>query len=352
MLILALGGVIGIQAHVNQELYMNQAAETLRDVIGQTEVSELEYSAYLLAEKIRHVRHQANGRVNARVAARIEQPLVRQSPSRDASNRPRDIAPFIVSPTLKKEGKWRPLTSNAPGIWRTKIRPNALEPSEIVELIAMDLRRVRVTYVPGTEVTGENRMSEIPPQDRASVVAVFNGGFRHHELDTGQRKNGIVYRPLQNDKGTVILENAGVEIANWSNAESSKFPNADVRQNLSIFIDNGLLGQTIIGQLRALYLDFPTIRAALGQTADGRWLIFAGEFHMRPPELARALRLASCREAVLLDQNRGNVFFDVASRRQSDLEFSGINPALHLIKNRKLLTGSNRDFFYLTERAR
>lgn len=339
---------IAIQARANQELYVNQAAETLREIIGPKAVSNLEYSVYVSVRRIHRFFYRAHGSVNARVASWLRQPLRDRSILPDTSDRPADLDPLIANPRLAEEGKWRPMKARTPGLWRTQIRPNPNEADESVDLVAIDLHRLQLKYIPGTEVTENDQLSKIPRGDRSSVVAVFNGGYRNHHDDTGQLKSGILYRPLQDDEGSIVLDRGAVWIGNWTDDDRQKFRNADVRQNLPILLDGGRPGAELLALLKKKRLDFPTIRTALGITADRRWLIFAGGSYLEPLELARALRLAYCPEAVHLDQNHGNVYFDLVKGAEGHLQFAGIEPSLHLIMNQKVFMGSKRDFFYIT----
>lgn len=349
-----LGAIVAVQAHINQELYANQAAETLRTIIGRRNVGRIEYVAFTLAQKIHKLTHVSHGQINPTVAQRLSLPLTVELRPGDDGDRPPRIEPLIASPAMVGEGNWRPMDTSRPGLWTTQIRSNPEEQYECVNLVAIDLHRLQLTFVPGTEVTGNPQMSRIPSQKDPSapaVWAVFNGGFRNHDGDTGQRKAGVQYRPLQEGKGSIVLTGNGVEICKWDMLENLEYPAADVRQNLPILLNNGLFDERILHMLKKKRLDFPTYRTGLGLTADHRWLIYAGGAYQEPIELATALRLASCREAIHLDQNRGNVFFDLIKPGKSGLEFTGVDPSLHLIMHKKVLTGSVRDFFYLTQRS-
>jgi len=338
--------VVAVQANLNDELFLNQAAETLRSIIGQEAVNWTEYTVYTWNHRIRKLFRGKPGRENPVVAARLEWPLADALSHGAASDRPANIEPLVGFPVLQGEGQWNHVNGSQ-GLWITRVRPNAQEEWEYATLVAIDPQKLKLTFVPGT-IAEEPDLSRIPPEVFPSLVAAFNGGFRGHHLDVGMRKNGAVYKPLRDGLASIILTD-DVLIRKWDPSVSASYPSADVRQNLRLLLENGKYHPPFSSKE---HLDFPTYRTGLGITADHRWLIFAGGGGLEPNELAVALRLASCSTAVHLDQNRGNVFFETVKRGKSGPTFIGIEPALHHDKSTRFLTGSVRDFFYVTERPK
>lgn len=345
---LILGTVIAIQARRNQEFFANQAAETLRAIVGKKVVGKAECMVFKLAHRTRRLLRSRPGRANPRVVERLRQPFKDSPPpATDAGAGPPPIEPLLESPTCSGEGRWQPLEAAHPGLWLTRIRPNAKDSTLFVNLVAIDLNKLQLTFFPGTEVTNKPELSSIPASMRSSLVAVFNGGWREHEKETGQRKAGILYRPLKNDKGTIVLAGTGVDICEWNPAVAARYPTADIRQNLPMFLIKGQAGESLLKYLRRTSLDFPTYRSALGLTTDRRWLFYGVGAALEPLDLATAFRLAACPDVINLDQNHGNVFFDLVKDNQPQPQLWSIETSLQCTKDQKVLTGSNRDFFCL-----
>lgn len=349
-ILLGLGAIfcatVVIQAQINKEEYANQAAETLRKIIGFDNVCRLEYAVFSLDKKYHKYFPRQRGKADPKVAAWLSSA---NRPYKQAEgNQPVNLEPLVATPASPGEGQWRRLDRRINGLWRTFIRPSSADPDRAVHLVAIDQRCLGLYYVPGTELTKSESLSQIPATDRSQLIAIFNGGFRRDYRDEiGQRKAGKEYRPISKNKGTIIMDDGGVRICRWEEALAGQYPTADLRQNLAPLLENGQINEQVLHFLETKHLDFPCRRTGLGQTTDRRWLIFAGGDRMEPDDVAVALQLASCVNAVHLDQNRGNVFFDSCLWADGEPAFSGLTPRFHLANHDKVLTGSNRDFFYL-----
>jgi hypothetical protein len=354
-LIVALGGlfaaIVFVQARINKEDFANQAAVTLRQVIGQDQVARLEKQVFSLGKRWRRIFPKPHGNVNPRLAQWLAMPMRSARPA-SYGERPLDLEPLMTSPPLpnREEGHWSRALAGKAWCWRTDIRPSLDYPDRVLHLFAFDMRRLKMVFVPGRAATNSDTLSSIPEADRAWVRIVFNGGFRRDFVsEIGQRKNGVTYYELHQDRGTLILPERGVQIQRWSAQCAAKYPRADLRQNLFPLLCEGLTNPQFDTFMARHNLDFPTRRDALGITADGNWLVFAIGLKTEPCDLALGLQYAGCLNAILLDQNGGNVFFEYVSQKDGQMVFRPYSPAYHLKNMDRVLTGSSRDFFYLME---
>jgi hypothetical protein len=279
------------------------------------------------------------------------QQLAEDQPA-DGGDAPLPVAPLIALPPLKGEGAWEVLRKDYPWVWLTYLRPQPDFPDRLVYVVAIDLHHFKLSFIPGSECTGSEIVSSIPKADRPLLTAVFNGGFRKdYESHTGQRKDGVEYLHLRNNRGAVVIQGGAVRICNWNDAMNEQYGKADVRENLYSLMSKGQISEKLMKFFEKQHLDYPTYRDALGITEDGRWLLLAIGRWYEPIDVAVALQLASCSEAIYLDQNGGNVFFEHAfPRKDGTVSFIPLVKPLHLEQIDRVLTGSRRDFFYLTLR--
>ncbi len=329
--------------------------------IGDTAVRRVESIYYGVKGSVRRILYSKPGRVDPEVLAELDRPSPIQPDNGKENSVNTDAPPpvtrLIRSPRMKGEGQWEPLQSKEIGLFIAQIRTDAQDASQEVNLIAMDLTKLKLSYVPGTEITQKDELSKIPKRDWSSLVAMFNGGFReNHRYNPsmfrnfmGQRKDNITYQALEDGNASIIVDGDGAtDIRKWDQATAAKYPSADVRQNLPMLLDDGAIDPLFMVKQ---HLHFPTYRTALGIGSDPRWLIFAGGDGLRPLDMAKALKLAHCRNAVHMDQTAGNVMFDLSIPGTAPPVFKGVNPPLHHHRDRKFLQGSDRDFFYITRRS-
>ncbi len=355
LVVAGFSGVVAIQARINQEFFANQAAETLRVMFGEKFVARLETRVYRTKERVRKYLYARPGEAIPEVLEAVESSRPFALASSDSAPRDPAFPPpatvMIQSPPMKNEGNWTELKAKKSGMFTAQIRPDERDVSKLADLIAIDLTQLKIVFVPGTEITEKDDLSRIPKGEMDGLVAVFNGGFRsHHTLTMGQRKNGVEFGELQDDLAAIIMPADGAtRILKWDKATAEKYAAADVRQNLMMLVDDGKIEADFLDEK---HLDYATYRTGLGITDDNRWLIYAGGDNLKLTDVARALKLAHCNHASFLDQNTGNVMFEIASGDAIPPVLRGINPRLHHEKYRKFFEGSDRDFFYIVQRSR
>jgi hypothetical protein len=189
---------------------------------------------------------------------------------------------------LAGEGQWRnvPL-SLFPGqiiLADTFMRPDPSRPYAFVTLVQMDMSKLRLWSVAGTQEPG-GKVGRPGPgiipksiHDQGILVAAFDGGFQYRDGKYGMIVGKKTYLPLKNDLATLVGYNSGkLEIVKYEgqNLGSSV---AFVRQNCPMLIENGVIGtqsdsnKKIWG--RTVTSDSYTWRSGIGIDAKGN-LIFA-----------------------------------------------------------------------------
>ena len=103
---------------------------------------------------------------------------------------------------------------------RTTVHPLQYKKDPMVVIVAMDLRRVELVPVAGTEepvsktVPLEKRPGLVPATDQQSLIAVFNGGFLSKHGEWGMRVAGDDFGTPREDGCTVaFLDDGSLRIA-------------------------------------------------------------------------------------------------------------------------------------------
>ncbi len=274
-----------------------------------------------------------------------------------------DLTPIPVSSnftSVAHEGFWRdkPL-SLFPGehvAAYTVVRPDPDRSFAFTTLIQIDMTRVRLGVVAGTQQpggpVGKPGPGIIPPDIVKSdkLVAAFDGGFQYRDGAYGMIVGSTTYLPLKNDLGTVVGFNDGsVDIINYT-GQTLGDNVAFVRQNCPILINNGVIGITDPNNKalwgRTFSSGMYTWRTGMGLTREGN-LVFAVGNNLIPETLAQALRMAGAVNAIQLDINPNWVRFNFFEPKGG-----GAYASTTLTKDLKdgsaeYLNGDKKDFFYL-----
>ncbi len=271
--------------------------------------------------------------------------------------RPPPIRP-VIYPALPGEGVWHPAAANAgitPPVLLATFRSEAAYPQLVAGVAWIDSQRTRFTYVPGIQeppVTLANRgSSEVPPGQRKSLVATFNGGFPIQSSGEGLVYRGRTIAPMVNGIATLIQYRSGkVDLISW-NGGPTVGPNVYfAKQNLPLIIDHGRLnpnlsdgpawGATVGNAIRVW-------RSGVGIDRHGN-LIYAAANNQTVTTLANILRRAGAVRALELDINQDWVSFITYrhpwARSPSNLLTDMIRPST------RYLTPDDRDFFAIYSR--
>lgn len=159
----------------------------------------------------------------------------------------------------------------------------------------------------GTAVVSTDSGATIGPNETASLLAAFNGGFESSTGAGGFELNGQVLLPLQAGLASLVIDADGSgHVGVWgANVPAKGEQVSSVRQNLSPLVvgsrpspniaDVAAWGATLGGGTSVA-------RSALGEDAAGD-LLYAGSMSALPSDLAGALVSAGTVTAMELDIN-------------------------------------------------
>ena len=212
------------------------------------------------------------------------------------------------------EGIWMPagrLVGGVPAEYITFVRPDAVHTSYYVALMWLDTKLLKATYVPGLQEPGGGPNpwgSMIPEDQRNTVIAAFNSGFKMDTARGGVYFGGEMVRPLVDGSASLVIKNDGsATVGLWGRDVSMTPDVATVRQNLALMIDNGQLDPALdendtskwgatLGNKALVW------RSGVGVDRNGA-LIFAGGNSLSILSLARTLQAAGAVRAMELDIN-------------------------------------------------
>ena len=159
----------------------------------------------------------------------------------------------------------------------------------------------------GTAVVSADSSSTIGPQETASLLAAFNGGFLSTTGSGGFELNGQVLLPLQAGEASLVIDTDGTgHVGVWGQGVPAKGEQvASVRQNLPPLVVGGQPSPSITDVAAwgaTLGGGSSVARSALGEDTQGD-LLYAASMAALPSDLADALVSAGTSTAMELDIN-------------------------------------------------
>ncbi len=159
----------------------------------------------------------------------------------------------------------------------------------------------------GTAVVSADSGSTIGPNETASLLAAFNGGFEASAGAGGVELNGQILLPLQAGYASLVIDTDGTgRVGVWGQTVPAKGEQvASVRQNLAPLVVGGQPSPQIadIAAWGATLGGGNSVaRSALGEDSAGD-LLYAGSMSALPSDIAGALVSAGTTTAMELDIN-------------------------------------------------
>jgi len=265
----------------------------------------------------------------------------------------------IVSPnvpSLSGEGEWTIArrVSDSPVVWVTGARTSVAYPSITTTFMLIDSNKLKARLYNGTEVPGGRSWvfgNHVADEDKNSLVAAINGGFRLSHRAGGYYAEDKTVMPLLSDKATIGIDFLGnFSIGIWDETplfnEQSIGRWASLRQNLLPILIEGELNPALKrgywgGSGRG---EIFILRSAVCVRTDGK-IVFAISGMTDAIELARAMQLAECKTAMQLDQNASyprGLTYENGIPARIDKRMAG--------KDDEYLRHSLRDFFAFFEK--
>lgn len=248
-----------------------------------------------------------------------------QGPTAAPSVKPNVDVPTNITPlaagTVAGEGVWRPVTMDAHGVpivEKTALRPDAQHTSDLAYAVWMNQKSLSFTLHPGYQQPGGTWKTPdtIPADQRANLVATWNGGFKVKPDDAlaGFYMDGKSAVPLVNGKAAEVFYTDGsIKIGQWGRDETMGPSIQAVRQNLSLLVDKGQLtvgpGDGSSAQWGyTIKNSYFIARSGVGMTAKGDIVYVSGKF-LSVYTLAKLLQAAGAVNAMELDINPDWVSF-------------------------------------------
>jgi hypothetical protein len=291
-----------------------------------------------------------------------------EAPAEDEiSFHPRDVGPMLPRVAAAGDGVWvsvddpeRPEGTSI--LYKTLIHPDPARPWAEVFVAAMDLRRVRVFAVAGSEspeaLTAEGRgyarSAVIPGERQGTLVAAFNGGWRSEHGQFGMEVDGVALVPPKDKACTIAAFDDGtIQIATWTSIASERARTQWWRQTPACLYEHGSRNP---GLSRAeafswgAAVDGETIirRSALGLD-EQRGILFMGVSNATSAAaIAEGMHHAGASNVAELDVNWSFPKFVVFRRGASgELVAEGLFDGFVVNKNEYIRERARKDFFYV-----
>lgn len=246
---------------------------------------------------------------------------------------------------------------------RTTIHPHPFKKDAYVAVIAFDLERTELVWVPGTKEPSDKlpdsiKRGKVPEADHDRLLVAFNGGFMAKHGRFGAKVEGHELLPPRDGACTIATTKSGkVRVAQWEDLAPSAAELVSYRQTPPCLVRAGephpRLGiEPVKWGLSAEGKD-EIRRSALGVDASGRVLLFGLGEWVVPKEMALAMKVAGAVDAAELDINWSYTRFNFYGRKAEGepLQVVGtLVPKLVHTKSSYVGELAMRDFFYVKRR--
>ncbi len=274
---------------------------------------------------------------------------------------PRSAAPGDGVYTLVEEGA----AAGTGAIARTMVHPLPFRKDAFVVVLAIDLRRVDLVPMAGTEepvsttVPAEHRPGLVPAAEFPLLIAAFNGGFLSKHGQFGMRVNGEDFAPPREDSCTVaFLDDGSLRIATHQTLATLAVRLRSFRQTPPCLSEGGVLDARLahedtarlwgaaIGGKREIR------RTALGLDATGRTLFFGLGDWIWARDLALAMKSAGATDVAELDINWSYTRFLLYDLATPPNVVSTLIDKVEYTKGGYITKPASRDFFYLRRKSK
>jgi hypothetical protein len=350
-------------------------ANTLRSIVGPTAVAKLEDLVYGVEDRVNRVT-----RTNEAPKAYWSVPQGSATPSAPvAASEPRGapqlpaFQPKDPGPALKKwsaagDGVWVPITDprrpgEAPYLYKTLLHPDVTRSWAEVFVVAVDVRRVDVFVVAGSQEPKADdkkaetytRLARIPEQHHEELLAAFNGGFMTEHGGYGMKVDNVVLvQPKANACTLAVYKDGSMRIATWSAIASTEADMRWYRQAPACMYEGGKIhpGLTVGSGLKwGATLDGDTVirRSAVGLSADRQVFYVSITNHTTARALADGLRHAGAVDIAQMDVNWSYPKFVLFEPREGSPERKAVALAsgFEFSEDEYIRKKARRDFFYL-----
>ncbi len=278
---------------------------------------------------------------------------------------PAPFPPPIAAAATKVDGNWYPMADDvdpaSPVFVKTLVHPDAKRPYAAVAIVAMDLERVDLHMVAGTEepssetVKRNQRPGRVPDADHARLIAAFNGGWQTIHGHFGMMVDGLALLPPKDKCCTVALFKDGtLKIAPWTALSASAGDIQSYRQTPPCLREGGSHHALLQDSSKnwGAAVDGATVirRSAIGIDKDRKVLFYGVGDSLTALTIAEALGYAGAYDVAELDVNAAFPRFLTYGHGKKDPTVKeSLIPAIW--KPGEYVTMSwYRDFFYVTRK--
>jgi len=355
-------------------------ANGLRSVVGPSAVAHLEDLVYAVEDRYNRV---ARGREAPKsywaVPAAASAPKLQAAPSAAPvvapaapslpPFHPPDPGPALKSWSAPGDGLWVPVTDprrpgEAPYMLKTLLHPDKDRGWAEVFVVAVDLRRVTLHVVPGTqEPKADNPAAEklerpavIPATAHEELLGAFNGGFMTEHGGYGMRLDDVtIVAPKPKACTIAVYKDGGVHIAPWTDLEPDAPSMLWFRQAPECMVRSGKLHPGIIyvsgNRKWGATLDGETVirRSGIGLNAARDVLYVSITNHTNARVLAEGLRHAGAVDIAQLDVNWSYPKFVLFEPKAAGGPRKAVALAsgFEFSEDEYIRKRARRDFFYL-----
>ncbi|NMO03654.1 hypothetical protein HH308_20780 [Gordonia sp. TBRC 11910] len=244
-----------------------------------------------------------------------------------------------------------------PTVYISAFEPDPTHPSIVTGVAIIDSTATTTHYMTGTQQprspVGQSP-AKVPTTEAASLVAVFNSGFRFDDITGGVYAFGHEYKPLIVGQATATIDDHGrLDVGQWGRDVTNTAHLVAARQNLALIVDHAAAlpqQSTSSAAWGGTHLQYQyTWRSGLGVDHNGNIVYVIGN-HLDLATLATALADAGAVRAMQLDMHPGMSTFTIFTPTVSSPH--RLNPTKLLPWTpgpaTRYLTTDRRDFFYTT----
>lgn len=278
--------------------------------------------------------------------------------------RPADVGPLGTAPSAQGDGTWVVVKEAAcgghPCLYKTLLHPDPLRGWAFVAVAAVDVESTRLHLVAGVEepkatvpeAKNVSRPGLVPEQDRATLVAAFNGGFKTEHGALGMQLGDLVLVPPQRWGCTIArLEDNTLAIGSHPGMQGQLSGAWWWRQAPSCLVENGVFAPGVLAEGninwgKAVSGDTIIRRSAIGIDEARRTLFVGIGDATSAGAMARAMRHAGAHTVAQLDVNHSfpkMLIFEEGVGRP-------LCPGFKFSEKDYVERPSARDFFYVTRR--
>jgi hypothetical protein len=296
-------------------------ADTLRSIVGTEAVTELERNAYEAQDwwDLRFRSDESPKQYWEPATPPASSSTNSATPS-IPSFHPNDVGPLYPDKSTHADGVWVPIVDarypqEPPLAFKTMLHPDRRRSWSEVFIVALDLPRLRVHYMLGTQdpraTTPQGRRVQrpavIPKEHWGGLVLAFNGGFKTEHRRYGVMVDGVSLVPARDGSCTVAAHGDQLQVRSWEALDPSGATATWLRQTPPCLCERGAIHPGLRDEKSrkwgSMFGETVIRRSAIGVDQRGRSLFVAVSNATTARVLADALHHVGAYDAAQLDVN-------------------------------------------------